>query len=155
VPEAREAEAIAGCLKRCLDFAERDQVYLAVDNHGYVTNDPDKEVEIFERVDSPYVGATMDTANFRWAGYSIEECCRAYDLVAPYVLHTHFKDCVGSGSEYDSTVLGEGEVDLEYAVAVLKKANYTGVYCAEWEGREGDGGLAYADCLKWMKDHVS
>ena len=68
VPESQWVEAMAGCLKRCLEFAERDEVYLAVDNHGIVTNDGDLQVELFERVGSKYVGANMDTMNYRWAG---------------------------------------------------------------------------------------
>ena len=50
VPESRWVEAMAGCLTRCLEFAERNEVYLAVDNHGIVTNDGDLQVELFERV---------------------------------------------------------------------------------------------------------
>ena len=46
VPESRWVEAMAGCLTRCLEFAERDDVYLAVDNHGMVTNDGDLQVGV-------------------------------------------------------------------------------------------------------------
>ena len=91
VPESRWVEAMAGCLTRCLEFAERDEVYLAVDNHGIVTNDGDLQVELFERVGSKYVGANMDTMNYRWAGHDLETVGRYYEIVAPYTLHTHLK----------------------------------------------------------------
>ena len=155
VPPEKYAEAMTECLKRCQPFLERDDVYLAVDNHGVVTNDPDLQIRVFEAVGSDHVGANLDTANYRWAGHSVEQCRQIYDRIAPYARHTHFKDCTGSRvtNDYLSTIFGEGEVDLMYAVTALGQANYQGVYCAEWEGK-GDSGQAYAGCLAWMKRHV-
>lgn len=155
VPPDRYTEAIAECLKRCQPFLDRNDIYLAVDNHGVVTNDPDLQIRIFEAVGSDRVGANLDTANYRWSGHSIEKCRQIYDRIAPYARHTHFKDCTGSRptNDYLSTVLGKGEVDLLHAVSALRHANYQGVYCAEWEGK-GDCGQAYAGCLAWMKQHV-
>ena len=63
VPENRWIEAMAGCLSHCIEFAEKEDVYFAVDNHGVVTNDGDLQVELFERVGSKHVGANLDTMN--------------------------------------------------------------------------------------------
>ena len=153
VPEEKECEAMAGCLKRCREFIERDGVLLGVDNHGVVTNDGDLQLRLFQMVDSPNVGSTLDTMNYRWMGHSVETCNRFYDLIAPYVFHTHMKDGTGSRETYVGHILGEGEIDLAHAASALKKANYEGAYCAEWEGR-GDKGEGYAGCLKWMKGNL-
>ncbi|MDP6112210.1 MAG: sugar phosphate isomerase/epimerase family protein [Planctomycetota bacterium] len=154
VPFEKERDAMAECLKRCREFIERDEIYLGVDNHGHVTNDGELQVRIFEEVDSPFVGATMDTMNYHWMGHDIETCNRFYDLVAPYVFHTHMKDGTGSQREYVGHSLGEGNVDLPHACTALKNANYKGAYCAEWEGR-GDKAEGYARCLEWMKANIS
>lgn len=137
VPKERWAEAIAGCLTRCVDSAEKYDVKYAVDNHGYVTNDGDLQVEIYEHVKSDRVGSNMDTMNYRWAGNSLEKIDHFYEIIAPYTLHTHMKDGTGSLKDYRGEALGEGEINLKYAVKCLKDAGYDGVYCSEYEGREG------------------
>jgi len=157
IPQEREGQAIGECVKRCIEFAERDGTYLAVDNHGTVTNNPDTLLTALKMADSPRVGTNLDTANYRWAGHSVEECCRIYEVMAPYARHTHFKDCTGTSKDgtYLSTVHGEGEVDLLSAAAALKKAGYNGPYVAEWEGpAKEDNAVAYARCLEWMRNNI-
>jgi len=150
VPEEQWAEAMAGCLKRCLEFAEPMGMKLAVDNHGWVTNDGDVQLKMLELVASPHVGANLDTMNYRWFGNDLETIDRIYERVAPYVMHTHLKDGTGSRENYVGANLGTGEINLKYAIECAVKAGYQGVWCAEWEGR-GDKGDGYAACLAWMK----
>lgn len=152
VPSDRWVEAMAGCIKRCLDFGEREDLYFAVDNHGLVTNDGDLQVKLFETVGSKRVGANLDTMNYRWFGHDLETIGRYYEIVAPYVLHTHLKDGVGSRSTYRGTVLGEGEIDLEKAIRCLQDVGYDGVWCVEYEGKEGAEG--YRKCLPFLKAHL-
>jgi len=153
VPESRWAEAIAGCLTRCREFIEPMGMKLAVDNHGVVTNDGDLQLEIFQRVDSPNVGANMDTMNYRWSGNDLETIGRFYEQIAPYTFHTHMKDGTGSRENYVGAALGEGEINLTHAVECLKKAGYEGCYTAEYEGRE-DSAIGYRKCLAWMKANI-
>ena len=154
IPVENECAAMAECLKRCLGFVEKDGIYLGVDNHGVVTNDAELQLKLFSMVDSPNVGATLDTMNYRWMGHPVETCNRFYDLIAPRVFHTHVKDGTGSQKDYVGRVLGDGEIDLNHALAALKRVGYQGVYCAEWEGR-GDKAQGYAKCLEWMKQHIT
>ncbi len=153
VPENRWGEAMAGCLTRCLEFVEPNGLYLAVDNHGVVTNDADLQVELFERVGSKYVGANMDTMNYRWAGHTLTRVGRYYELIAPYTLHTHLKDGTGSRGNYRGEALGEGEIELDKAIRCLKEAGYNGVWCCEYEGRENDG-TGQRKCFVWMQTHL-
>lgn len=157
VPEEKEGETIGECIKRCLAFTERDDTYMAVDNHGHVTNNPDTLLTALAIADSPRAGTNLDTANYRWAGHSIEECRAIYDRVAPYTLHTHFKDCTGTceGGTYTGTVHGKGEVDLQHAITALSRVGYKGPYIAEWEGpADQDNAVAYANCLNWMRQNI-
>lgn len=149
VPPEKHVEAMAECLKRCLPFVERDQIYLAVDNHGMVTNDADLQVRLYKTVNSPYVCATMDTMNYRWAGHDLDTVGRFYETVAPYVRHVHIKDGTGTRGTYQGKVIGEGEIDIPRAIRALKKANYSGTWCVEYEGKEGS--IGYAKCLSKLK----
>lgn len=153
VPHDKHCQAIAECLKRCVDFIERDQVCLGIDNHGTVTNDANLQLRLFEMVNSKHVGATLDTMNYHWMGHSVATCNNFYDMVAPHVVHTHLKDGRGSRQHYVGESLGEGVIDLHHALQALKKAEYTGAFCAEWEGR-GDNRQGYTKCLQWMKANI-
>ena len=153
VQPERHAEAIAGCLTRCREFIEPMDVYLAMDNHGLVTNDGDLELEIFQRTGSDHVGANIDTMNYRWAGHDLETIDTWYEKVAPYCFHTHMKDGTGSRQNYVGAALGEGEIHLDHAAACLKKAGYDGVYCAEYEGKE-DQRVGYRKCCEWLKANL-
>lgn len=153
VPQEKWVEAMAGCLIKCLDVAEKNDVYFAVDNHGYATNDGDLQVELFEKVGSKRVGANMDTMNYRWRGHSLEKIDHFYEIIAPYTFHTHMKDGKGSLGEYRGAALGEGEIHLDYAVKCLKQAGYDGVWCAEYEGNEGPV-IGYRKCFEWLKANI-
>ncbi len=153
VPPERWLEAMAGCLTRLKPFIEGEGFYLAVDNHGLVTNDARLQVELFQRVGSRHVGANLDTMNYRWAGHDLETVRQFYQLIAPYTLHTHFKDGRGSRGQYVGEALGEGEIDLEHAVRCLKQVGYQGVWCVEYEGR-GDPREGYRKGLAWLKARV-
>jgi len=154
VPPEKYEEAIAGCLRRCVPFIEPAGIKLAVDNHGHVTNDADLQVRIFEAVGSKNVGSNVDTMNYRWAGHDLATIDRYYEIIAPYVFHTHMKDGTGSLGDYKGAALGEGEINLKHAIACLRKVGYDGVWCAEYEGPEREGGAGYAKCCQWLKANV-
>ena len=153
VPPNRWAEAIAGCLTPCREFIEPMGIRLAVDNHGHITNEPQVQLEVFRRVNSPNVGANLDTMNYRWFGHSLEALRDIYPRIAPHTFHTHLKDGTGSREHYVGAALGEGEIDLVWAVECIKQAGYAGVWCAEFEGR-GDTATGYTACLEWMRRHI-
>jgi len=153
VPEDRHVEAMAGCLKRCVPFLERDDMYLAVDNHGLVTNDGDLELRLFDAVGSKHVGANLDTMNYRWAGHDLETVKRFHKIVAPYAFHVHMKDGTGCRPDYVGAALGEGEIDIPYAIQCLKNAGYDGVWCTEYEGKEGSD-VGYRKCFEYLNAHV-
>jgi sugar phosphate isomerase/epimerase len=154
VPKEKWVDAMAGCLSRCVPFIEKDDVKLAVDNHGYVTNDGDLQIKLFKKVGSKNVGSNLDTMNYRWAGHSLEAISRFYEIIAPHVFHTHMKDGRGCGKEYRGAALGEGEIDLAKAARCLKAAGYQGVYCAEYEGRAEPQEVGYWKCANWLKANI-
>lgn len=153
VPEEKWMDLMVEGFTRIADMVEAHDLWMALDNHGYVTNDADVQLEVFERVGSKRFGANLDTMNYRWVGHSVEKCREFYDKIAPHAIHVHFKDGRGSLKEYIGEALGEGEIDLHHAVAALKRANYDGVWLVEYEGR-GDKAEGYKKGLAWLKQHV-
>jgi sugar phosphate isomerase/epimerase len=137
-------------VKRSVEFAEKENVYLALDNHGITTNDYEFQLETFENIKSEHLGANLDTMNYRWYGYPVEKLIEIYKLISPYALHTHLKDGTGSRENYVGKVLGEGEIPILDAIKILKENNYKGVWCVEYEGKDKETG--YKKCVEFLKE---
>jgi sugar phosphate isomerase/epimerase len=153
VPESKWMESMLNCFTRCPEFIEPMGIKLALDNHGTVTNAAGVQLEILRKVGSPNMGVNLDTMNYRWYGHDIATIDGFYETLAPYVKHTHLKDGTGCRDQYIGAALGDGEIHLEHAITCLKKAGYTGAYCAEYEGKE-DSAIGYRKCVEWLKAHV-
>lgn len=134
------------------EISEKEDVYLALDNHGTLTNNYPFLLDILQTVNSKHLGTNLDTMNYRWYGYEVDELPDIYRKVAPYAFHTHIKDGTGSRENYKGTVLGEGEIPLLDAINILKDSGYDGVWCAEYEGKEGADG--YKKCVEWLKQNI-
>lgn len=152
VEESKYKEMILEGIKRAVDIAEKENVYLALDNHGQITNDYKFQLEIFEKVKSKYLGANLDTMNYRWYGYPVEELIEIYKSIAPYALHTHLKDGTGSRENYIGKVFGEGEIPLKEAIKILKDNNYKGVWCVEYEGKDKE--IGYKKCVEILREYL-
>jgi sugar phosphate isomerase/epimerase len=151
VDETKYKDMVLDGLKRSVEIAEREKVYMALDNHGKVTNNYQFQLELFKKIDSKYFGANIDTMNYRAYGYPVEELIPIYKEIAPYVLHTHMKDGIRreEDSRYIPKVFGEGEIPLLETIEILKNVGYQGVWCVEYEGKDGIEG--YKKCVEWLK----
>lgn len=153
VPQEKWFDLMVDGFTRSKDLIEKEGIYLALDNHGIVTNDADLQLRIFEAVGSPNLGANVDTMNYRWAGHDLETIGRYYRIIAPHALHVHLKDGRGARSEYVGLALGEGEIDLKGAVDALVEAGYNGVWTVEYEGKT-DPLEGYRKGLAWVEANV-
>ena len=154
VPREKWGDTLYECFARCIEFLAAQQVDLAIDNHGTVTNEGDMLIALLRRLDCPHIGSNLDTMNFRWLGHDIATCNRFYKSLAPHVKHVHLKDGSGSRENYRGAALGEGEIDLKCVVSCLSDAGYGGAYAAEYEGTEIVDGVGYVKSLAWMKAHL-
>ena len=154
VPTDQWDGMLLDAFKRCAEFLEEVDVRIALDNHGLSTNDGDWELSLIQRVGSDRLGVNLDTMNYRWFGHDVQKIRHFCDILAPHVFHTHMKDGTGSRDRYKGAALGEGEIDLKYAVQCFKNAGYNGVWCAEYEGPEPEGGVGYEKCYRWLKANL-
>ena len=136
-------------IKKVVEIAEKKNVYLALDNHGTVTNDYLLQLEIFEEIKSKHLGANLDTMNYRWYGYPVEKLIEIYRAISPYVFHTHLKDGTGSRENYKGKVLGQGEIPITEVINILKENGYKGVWCVEYEGE--DKNIGYEKSFEFLK----
>jgi len=123
-------------VRRCLDFTKDYNVSFAMENHGYISNDRDFIREVVDEVSSERFGLTLDTGNFYWYGYPLNELYDIYREIAPHVKHTHIKNFVVEEGFKEKRRLGlgvgriqgaplyEGDINIKEVVKILHSAGY-------------------------------
>ncbi|MAP10171.1 MAG: xylose isomerase [Rhodopirellula sp.] len=108
-------------VERALPVVEKYEVPLAIENHK--DERIDDRVALFERINSPMVGACVDTGN----SFSLlDDVYGSIEGLAPFACSVHFKD--QSLSEYDDGFLlgdiplGQGSFDLKRIVEIIRAA---------------------------------
>ena len=102
-------------IKICLEPHMRSQILYAEDYDA-----------IFEQLDTPKLGITVDTGHFHAAGVDWKALIRKYP---DRTYNVHLKDHIGS----QSVAIGRGEIDLPGLVAVLDEVGYQGPLALELE----------------------
>jgi len=112
------------CIERCLPRAAELGVVLALENHWGLTRTPAGLLRLVNAVNSPWLGALMDTGNF------LEDPYAKLAAIAPKTVFVQAKTYFGGGEWYT--------LDLDYPriARILADANYTGWVSLEMEGKE-------------------
>ncbi len=114
--------AIAHIRTAC-DYAGSRGIFLAIENHGYLTETADDCLRILEGVDHPWFGMNLDTGNF--VGEPYGQIAR----MAPHAVVCQLKAMVR-----DSSTGKRVEADHERIFSILKDAGYRGYVALEYEG---------------------
>lgn len=153
------------CARQVFDYAQSLGIQAICEEQGYIFNGVDGYGRFLNAVDRPY-GTVADFGNIRQAEEHIEDFIAPY---APYIRHAHLKDVrITSKTERPiaqgefltvnknymaNAVWGQGDVNMQAAIAALQNAGYTGYYAIESDpSTEEDPdyfekNLAYADFL--------
>jgi L-ribulose-5-phosphate 3-epimerase len=127
LPGHSEDEGFKWCIdsiEKCMPKAAECGVVLALENHWGLTRTPEGHLRILNAIQSPWLGALMDTGNYLEAPYS------KLEQIAPKTVFVQAKTYPGGGEWYT--------LDLDYKriAAILAKVNYTGYVSLEMEGKE-------------------
>lgn len=115
---------VCDSISQCLKKAEQCGVLLALENHWGLGRTPEGVLRIVNTVNSPWLGALMDTGNF------LEDPYDKLAAMAPKTVYVQAKTYYGGGLWY--------ALDLDYAriAGILRQANYHGYVALEFEGKE-------------------
>jgi sugar phosphate isomerase/epimerase len=127
---------IIGCFKDVIGFAEKANLYLAIENHLRLVNDADSLLQIIEAVGSPNLKVTLDFTNFYWLNNDIKQTQRMIARVAPHTIHTHFKNARIEGGRCVFTSLGQGDLNIEWIMKVLRDSGYDRPYFIACESED-------------------
>jgi sugar phosphate isomerase/epimerase len=127
LPGHDEAEGFKWCIdsiQRCLETASQRGVLLALENHWGLTSKVEGLLRILDALESPWLGALMDTGNF------LEDPYDKLARIAPRTVFVQAKTYEGGGEWYT--------LDLDYTriAKILRDAHYTGYVSLEMEGKE-------------------
>lgn len=144
-PLEKRIGRFADSMNCVLDATSDSQVQMGIENHGVQGNTPEFLDTVLDRVGSPRLGITVDTANFYWAGYPLSRVKEIIEHFAPRTKHTHVKNINFPedqrdiqrpvGWEYNTyaSTLRQGDIDMKWLVDTLKGAGYDGDLCIEDE----------------------
>ncbi|MBI5693493.1 MAG: sugar phosphate isomerase/epimerase [Verrucomicrobia bacterium] len=127
LPGHTEDEGFKWCIdgiSRCLPKAEQHGVVLALENHWGLARTSAGLLRILNSLDSPWLGALMDTGNF------LENPYEQLEAMAPKTVYVQAKTYPGGGEWYT--------LDLDYPriAGLLDRAGYRGWVALEMEGKE-------------------
>jgi sugar phosphate isomerase/epimerase len=123
-------------VRQYLDLTRDYNVSLAMENHGYISNDREFIREVINKVSSERFGLTLDVGNFYWYGYPLNELYDIYREFAPYVKHTHIKNFIVEEGFKEKRRLGlgvgriqgapiyEGDINIKEVIKILHNAGY-------------------------------
>ena len=138
---------LKGRLEELAVVAEKNRVYLALEDHGSISLTPEGLPQTLALVQSDWIGVNFDTANihrgdyvgtdrnkYEWKLGGAASYSQTDLMVKKFskVRHTHIKDLVGR----DAVILGKGEVDIRGCLQILKEGGYEGVLSYETEGMQ-------------------
>ena len=111
-------------INECLPKAAECGVLLALENHWGLTRTPEGLLRLVNAVNSPWLGALMDTGNF------LEQPYEKLAAIAPKTVFVQAKTYHGGGEWYT--------LDLDYTrvAKILSDVGYSGWVALEMEGKE-------------------
>lgn len=141
----KEADAIGWCvdsIRDLLPHCEATGVKLALENHWGLTTKVATLLDIWRKVNSPWLGINLDTGNYP------DKVYEGIAELAPHASIVQAKTYHGGGVWYT--------LDLDYKriAGILKKANYQGWVSLEMEGNE-DAQTAVPKSLKTLREAFS
>ena len=128
-----EEDAVARCvagLNEVVPYAGRRGVWLALENHGGITSQPDTMLDIVRGVQGGWFGVNFDSGNFR-----LEDPYTALAQIAPFAVNAQIKVEMFRPN-VDGRRGDKYEADLERVVKTLRDAGYGGWVALEYEGKE-------------------
>jgi sugar phosphate isomerase/epimerase len=114
-----QIKSFASLLKASAPAAEATGIKIAVENH--CDSFSEEILWLLDRVDSPVVGACIDTVN---ALMVMEDPMQAIENLAPRSFTNHFRDdrieFQRYGFKLTGTAVGEGDIDMQRAYEIIK-----------------------------------
>jgi sugar phosphate isomerase/epimerase len=160
-PHGPQIARLSRMYSDAVKIAKKNDIKLATENHIDFT--ADEMLTLLTNVNSPYLGINFDTGNFLRL---LDDPIEGMRKLAKHVLATHIKDLKPQKGVsprewyfFSSTPVGEGLVDNQALVDILKQAGYQGVLAVEIDylhpDYNNDEDAAVAKSVEYLKKLVA
>jgi sugar phosphate isomerase/epimerase len=123
--EVKARERCVPAIQEACDHAAKFGVYLALENHGGITETPEQLLSIVKAVKHDWFGVNLDTGNFHGTDPYADLAA-----LAPYAVNVQLK------TEITRAGQKKEDADLKKLVTLLRNANYRGYVVLEYEAQE-------------------
>jgi L-ribulose-5-phosphate 3-epimerase len=131
-PDVDESEsAFLANIGTLADAAQAAGLTIALEIHGDLMASGERSLPLLDKIDHPAVKANYDTANVEY--YAGVAAADDLPFIADRVAHVHLKEARGGKGNWDFPAIGEGHVDFERVLAILRDVDYQGPYSVEIE----------------------
>jgi sugar phosphate isomerase/epimerase len=132
---------VVAAMEECCAFAEKLGIYLALENHGGITDTPEHLLDLVKPVKSPALGVNVDTGNFKTPDpYADIAKITPYGVVSQIKTEVH-----PDGKRQDA--------DLGRIIKIFKDANFHGYVALEYEAAE-DPKVAVPRAIKELRKQI-
>jgi sugar phosphate isomerase/epimerase/catechol 2,3-dioxygenase-like lactoylglutathione lyase family enzyme len=139
-------------LNQVAPYALEHSVFLALENRTTLTNNTEVVLRILRELKNLRVRVLLDTGNLLQYGLSPGEVLQAVETLAPYTVHTHLKDGRGHRKEFRPAPLGQGELDMDAILRILRVSGYLHPLCVQYEGPDQPG--VYPEDVRYVRERV-
>jgi sugar phosphate isomerase/epimerase len=129
---------VVASMEECCVVAEKLGIYLALENHGGITDTPEHLLDLVKPVKSPALGVNVDTGNFKTPDPYADIA-----KIAPYGVVSQIKTEVYPGGKRE-------DADLSRVIKIFKDANFHGYVALEYEAAE-DPKIAVPRAIKELR----
>ncbi len=150
-------------VREIYDYAEKLGVKTVYEDQGYIFNGIDGIGRLIDTVDRD-IGIVADFGNIAQSGDDLLEFIEKY---SDKIVHAHIKDVTITdkpvsgyslktinGKFMTEAVIGEGDVKIKEALALLREHGYTGCYGIEY-GAKDDNSPVIAESLALIESYFS
>jgi len=130
LPDEATKARVASGLHELGKYSGPRSVTVIIESHDHFTSSATLK-DVLHAADSEHVGLLWD-AHHTFAT-SNEDPEFTVKQLGPWIRHTHLKDSTGSAEDRKYVLTGRGNVPVQRQIAALRKINYKGFYCFEWE----------------------
>lgn len=151
-------DAMKRSYEQIVSTAERYDIVVTIETHGYFTSNVERMGAMLEFVDSPNLQMTFDTGNVYISGNDPVEFLRTH---VSRVGHVHIKDVApqladaargkqtGIGMSHVAVGEGVNADNIRECLRILKESGWSGAASLECEAR---GGPVLERSLRWLRD---